>query len=97
MLEEAPCKREIQPGKRPAARLPKIPIAIPEEQMKLNPRARLFSVVTEATAGARATGQTDEIRPATAAKAEQDRRRKSPRREEPEIPAVRANDAIRVL
>ena len=35
--------------------------------MKLNPRGRLFSVVTAATAGASATGQTENASPAAAA------------------------------
>jgi hypothetical protein len=40
---------------------------IPEAQMKLNPRWRLFPVVTEAMTGASATGQTEDARPVKAA------------------------------
>src|SRR5580704_3409112 len=63
MLEDAQCRRAIHPGKRPAAKLPRIPIEIPEAQMRLKPRGRLFSVVTAATAGASATGQADIVSP----------------------------------
>src|SRR5580704_17613165 len=63
MSEEAQCSRRSHPGSRAAAKLPKIPIEIPEAQMKLNARGRLLSVVTEAMDGASATGHTETASP----------------------------------
>src|SRR5580692_11808605 len=96
MSEEAQCSCRIHPGSRAAARLPKIPIATPDAQTKLNPRARLFSDVTEAITGARATGHAEKTSPASAARTNNAGPEVATARNA-DSPATRVNETISVL